>query len=363
MVVAQPRIVRGAVDALAGDLEEAGVQLAHDADQSPHLVPGRQAAGDVTSVGCLGGRRPGGREPDRAGADGVAHLALHRLEIVLAGRLLERPLAHHVGAYGRVADVAPVVDALGQGVEAVEELGEGGPAPLDARLHGGGRDVLGALEIADDEVLVLLGAGGEREAAVTHHDRGDAVPAGRGTERIPEDLRVHVRVAVHEARCDHLALGVDHFAGALPDPADRDDAAVPHADVGPIPRQPGSIDHRSVLDHQVVGHSQILSRSLSSRGVSRPDYRWPWARSATWTLLLSRSKRSVFWLSTSPPVTRMKNVSSPYSIEWMSPTPNTAAWPASFMKSRWSSSSAWPGLLPSSRRRHRRIRVGFLKLP
>ena len=37
-------------------------------------------------------------------------------------------------------------------------------------LHRRGRDVLGALEVAHDEVLVLLGARREREAAVAHHD-------------------------------------------------------------------------------------------------------------------------------------------------------------------------------------------------
>ena len=146
-----------------------------------------------------------------------------------------------------------------QRLEAVEELGIGGPAPLDAGLHGGRRNILGALEIANDEVLVLLGAGGEGEAAVAHHNRGDAVVAGRRAERIPEDLRVHVRVAVHEAGCDHLALGVQHFAGALANPPDRDDATVAHADVGAVPRQTGPIDHRSVPDHQVVGHARILS--------------------------------------------------------------------------------------------------------
>ena len=88
--------------------------------------------------------------------------------------------------------------------------------------------------------------------------------------------------------------------------------------------------------------------------------RWPIARFATSTVFFATSKRLVSLVSTSPPVTRMKKVSSPNSIEWMSPFANTAALPGSLRNSRWSSSSAWPGRLPSSRRRHRRIRVGFL---
>jgi hypothetical protein len=55
----------------------------------------------------------------------------------------------------------------------------------------------------------------------------------------------------------------------------------------------------------------------------------------------------------------MKMVSSPNSMEWMSPTANTAACPASLRNSFDISIRAYPGRLPSSRRRHRRIRVGF----
>ena len=57
VVIAQPRIVRRPVHALPGDLEEPGVQLAHDADQPPHFVPRRQTARDVTPVGSLVSRR------------------------------------------------------------------------------------------------------------------------------------------------------------------------------------------------------------------------------------------------------------------------------------------------------------------
>ena len=59
-------------------------------------------------------------------------------------------------------------------------------------------DVLRALQVADDEASVRLGARGERKSAITHHHAGDAVPAGGGAERVPEDLGVHVGVAVDE---------------------------------------------------------------------------------------------------------------------------------------------------------------------
>src|SRR5439155_12747319 len=63
-----------------------------------------------------------------------------------------------------------------------------------------------------------------------------------------------------------------HLAGTLADPPDRDDAAVPYAHVGPIPRQTGSVDHRAVLDHQVVGHSDLrASLALALGAIGDPD--------------------------------------------------------------------------------------------
>jgi len=220
-------------------------------------------------------RRPVGAEPRAAAYDwtfvmdtvegphrSVAEVArerapellLHRFEIVLARDLVEGALAHDVGAQGRVTHVPRVVDALGQRLERVEELGVGGPRPLDAGLHGLRGDVLGALEVADDEASVRLGARGEREAAIAHDDAGDAVPAGGGAERVPEDLGVHVGVPVDEAGRDDLAVGVDDLARRLPDAANAGDAAALDADVGAVLGQPGAIHHPAVLDHEVIGH-------------------------------------------------------------------------------------------------------------
>src|SRR2546425_12519663 len=50
----------------------------------------------------------------------------------------------------------------------------------------------------------------------------------------PEDLRVHMRVAVDETGCDDQAVGVDDLARALANPTDRGDPAVAHGDVGVI---------------------------------------------------------------------------------------------------------------------------------
>ena len=91
--------------------------------------------------------------------------------------------------------------------------------------HGVGRDVLGPLEVAHDEVALVGPGRGEREAAVAHDHAGHAVPARAGAERVPQHLGVHVGVAVDEAGRDDVALGVDLVGAPLADAADGGDAA------------------------------------------------------------------------------------------------------------------------------------------
>src|SRR5207244_11188208 len=79
----------------------------------------------------------------------------------------------------------------------------------------------------------------------------------------PSTLSLHdalpICVPVHEAGRDNPALGVDDLARRLPDAADGSDPAGDHADVAPIPGQPGSIHHPAILDHEVIGHRLLLS--------------------------------------------------------------------------------------------------------
>ena len=193
----------------------------------------------------------------------------HRPEIVLGRLVGEGALAHDVGTDGAVPDIARVVDALGQRVQHVEELREGLPAPLDAGLHGGAADVLGTLEVAHHEVGFLGATGRQCEAAIAHDDRGHALEARAGADRIPEDLGVHVGVAVDEARRHDPALGVKRFlGGSAIDAADLGDLAVLHADIAAIARKSRSINDHAVLDDEVECHgfSSILSFSSPPSG-------------------------------------------------------------------------------------------------
>ncbi len=174
-VLANPLGVEPGV--FTGDFEYPGVKAAHHADQLTNLLPVGEAAGDRLAVGCLMVAGARGGKADRTGQDRVAHFALHRFQIVGRGLISEGPLAHHVGAQRGMPHVGGVVDSFGRAVDRVEVLGESLPRPFDAGLHRLGGDVLGALQVAHHQQLVLFGAWGQRKAAVTHHHRGHAMPA------------------------------------------------------------------------------------------------------------------------------------------------------------------------------------------
>ena len=137
--------------------------------------------------------------------------------------------------------------------------------------HGVGRDVLGPLEVAHDEMALVGPRRCEGEAAVAHDHAGDAVVARARAERVPQHLGVHVRVAVDEAGRDDVPFGVDLVGAPFADPPDGGDAAPPHADVGPIARQPRPVDDVTVADHQVVLHRSAPNRR---RGTNRTAGRW-----------------------------------------------------------------------------------------
>ena len=166
-------------------------------------------------------------------------------------------VAHDVGAQRRVADVGGVVDALREPVDRIEVSGEVGPGPLDPGGERRGRDVLGPLEVAHDELVGVVAGGREREAAMPHHDRGDAVPARVRAELVPEHLRVHVRVRVDEPRRDDVTFGVDVGRPPLLDAADPRDSPVDDADVGTERSQAGAVDHHAVANDGVEAHGSV----------------------------------------------------------------------------------------------------------
>ena len=147
----------------------------------------------------------------------------------------------------------------------VEEFGKGPPVPGDAAVEYLERDALDIDQVAHRDLARLGLARRDADAAIAHHDRGDAVPRGRADRRVPADLRVVMRVRVDKAGRDDSAGRIDDFRRAVADPADLGDLAILDRDIGLAPLRAGAVDHGAVLDQQIVGHRHI---SISSDGFS-----------------------------------------------------------------------------------------------
>jgi hypothetical protein len=114
-------------------------------------------------------------------------------------------------------------------------------------------------------VALRLGRRREREPAVTHDHGGHAVVARERSEGIPEDLRVHVGVAVDEARRDDVPVGVDVLGTSFANAPDGGDAVADDADVGAIGVEAGPVDDGAVADHEVIGHLSSPVRACRVR--------------------------------------------------------------------------------------------------
>src|SRR5262249_36834919 len=134
-----------------------------------------------------------------------------------------------------------------------------------------------ALQVAHHETALLLARRCEREAAVAHRDGGDAVPARRRAELVPEQLRVHVGVPVDESGRDDVTLGVELLRAGASDLPDGVDPAVLPRDVALRPRRSRAVDPRAVANHQVVAHA---FPSGSGPGATRRPGRRPWCHVA-----------------------------------------------------------------------------------
>ena len=264
-LVAGERLVLAQVG--VGDhLHDAHAGVGHRPDEGRQLVLGRVARAERRAVAGAVGDGAAGREAEGAGPHAVADCVGHPEQLV-GGRRLVRvgaPLAHHVGAQRGVDDVGADVDRVLPTVERIEVLGERLPVPRQPLGQRRARDVLDALEHADQPV-VLLGrrlGGGEPDAAVAHRHRRDAVEAGGGEDRVPGRLAVEVGVDVDEARRHHQAVGVDDLgAGGVEAAADLGDHAVADGDVGMDGGRAGAVDDEAVADDERarVTHEPILS--------------------------------------------------------------------------------------------------------
>jgi len=150
-----------------------------------------------------------GRESDGAGIHRLSDDPLHRGDLVGTGRPLRRLFAHHVLAHGRMSDERRDVDPERQSRDGIEVLGEALEAPGNPGLQRLEAHAFDVLENARDLGAIRGPGRCDSEAAITHDDRRDAVP-GRGRQvRVPEDLRIVVRVDVDEAGAHDQTRAVD----------------------------------------------------------------------------------------------------------------------------------------------------------
>src|SRR3954453_23239336 len=133
-------------------------------------------------------------------------------------------------------------------VEAGQPLAERRPLPVEDGSECFERHALDPSHHLGEGVLVVRTRGGEREAAVAAENRGDAVLHGRARGRIPEQLRVVVRVQVNKPWRYRLPFGINGFRYQLVDIADCDDPSVAYTDVTVTCGCAGAVDDRRVAD-------------------------------------------------------------------------------------------------------------------
>ena len=86
--------------------------------------------------------------------------------------------------------------------------------PHDACGQGRGVHVLDVLERLHNHIVMLRPRGGDAEPAIAGDDGGDPMVRRRPQGRIPEDLRVVMRVNVDKSRSHHAAGGIQLVPGA-----------------------------------------------------------------------------------------------------------------------------------------------------
>src|SRR4051812_14134323 len=115
-------------------------------------------------------------------------------------------------------------------LQASEPVAEGAPIPLESCLKALERHALHRCKHAGDIVDLLGPHGRDRKTAIPSDNGCYAVQRGRTDHRIPENLRVVVRVDVDKAGRDNEAGYIDDGARRLLLRSYAGDDPVPHPD-------------------------------------------------------------------------------------------------------------------------------------
>ena len=233
-------------------LERRALVGGHLLAEGEHLPAVGVAGADGTSVAVGVGAGLRRREPQPSGRQGLGQQGAHGGNLVVGRHLFAAVGAHDLAPQGAVPHQEPGVDAE-PAVQDVEVLTEGRPVPRHAVLQGGEGHSLDLGHHLTDVVRILRVDGGERKATVAPDDGGHAVHVGGGGQRIPEQLRVVVRVRVDHAGHDRQPPASNSVVAHFVDLADGNDPAVTDSDIGEAAGFPGPIDDRAGSD-DVVEH-------------------------------------------------------------------------------------------------------------
>jgi len=200
------------------------------------------------------GHRPRGAEPERSGLDGLGGQLAHLSDLRRRRHLsvVGTPVAHDVAAQGGVGDLGADVEGERCAGNGVEVFGEALPAPPDALMKGGARNVLDTLHQLDQPFVLVRFYRGEADPAVPHDRSGHAMPRGRREVRVPRDLTVVVGVHVDPAGGDEPALGVNLLPAPAGDRPHGGDAVPVDGHIGDPPRRSGPVDDETATDHDVM---------------------------------------------------------------------------------------------------------------
>ncbi|MNT32481.1 hypothetical protein D3C72_1683650 [compost metagenome] len=216
-------------------------------------------------------QRSGGRKADRAGTHGLTSQLAHLRNVQGRGRFTScTAIAHDIQTQRTVRQLGTDINVVGMPFQCREVFGEALPLPVEAFVQRHARNVLDTFHEFDQPIVIMGPDWREANAAVPHHDGGDAMRTARLKPAVPHRLAVIVRMNVDESWRDQQAAGINLFASRPMHRADFHNAALVDRDVGFEKRRAQAIGDGASTNHQIhLLHSLVsMSRMCTYSTVS-----------------------------------------------------------------------------------------------
>src|SRR5262245_43361042 len=239
------------VRATSAQLHDAGVHLAQHVEQRPKFFLRSKAArhrffilSHVTRI-LIGGESHG------AGLHALTNQTLHLCDLLRRRFALDGVLAHDVVTDRDMADEGGNVDAEASS-ENVEIFFGGSPLPLEAFLQHAATYRLDADEAFDHGLAILGLRRRKAQTTVADHDRSDTVKARRGSQRIPKQLSVEMRVRINKTRRQGQAIHIERSSCTAVHPSDLNDFSAYDGDVAIETWHARAVINSSAFKHEIV---------------------------------------------------------------------------------------------------------------